>query len=211
MPGGSPSSNQSPRELHCRRFLTFPYLLHPLASSNSTTRRVNNPSSSSHKSKAFQCHSSATVHKDPLGPAPCFSYDGHVFSQRYPPTEVEKADYANSSGVPSLALAGPHGQQHSGRKRKPSIGAAHFPAEQIQRLHAAWQKAQQTHDMQAMAAARQALPIAPYRCASQSCAHPGHGHIANGRVPAVHVISCHHASWMEWRACILRVLLMMQE
>ena len=57
-------------------------------------------------------------------------------------------------------------QQVSGRKRRSAVGAAHFPEEEVRRQHAAWQKAQQTPGVAAITAARNALPIAPYRCPS---------------------------------------------
>jgi hypothetical protein len=66
--------------------------------------------------------------------------------------------------VASLGAAKHHAHQHiSGRKRRSTGGAAHFSEEEVRRLHAAWQKAQQTPGVAAITAARNALPIAPYR------------------------------------------------
>jgi hypothetical protein len=73
------------------------------------------------------------------------------------------AAFENGSGIASQSLAEHHMQQHAGRKRRSILGAASFPAEKIQKLHAAWQAAQQNPEVAAIAAVRNALPIAPYR------------------------------------------------
>ncbi|CAL5229490.1 g12825 [Coccomyxa viridis] len=85
------------------------------------------------------------------------------YYERFPPTEAEIAAFQKGEDVISLGKAS-HAQHSSSRgKRKGPPGAAHFTAAQIQDRLASHAEAQSRPEVQTIAAARAALPIAPYR------------------------------------------------
>ncbi len=95
------------------------------------------------------------------------TYQDMQWLQRHPPSDAELAAAMQGGAVASLG-ASEHQvhQQVSGRKRRSTVGAAHFPEEEVRRHRAAWARAQQTPAVAAITATRNALPIAPYRCLS---------------------------------------------